>query len=109
MHSWFTKKLDDMIELARYCNFPILQAHFLMSQRAVETMYQSKSDPKDALAEILPLLISHAKLTGQVDVQNHLESALRATKTQPLNASKVISIDFRAGSHETKPDHSARN
>ncbi len=104
MHSWFTKKLSDMVELARYCNFPMLQAHFLMSQRAVDTLYASKDSSQDDLAEIIQLLINQAQSSGQTEVQNHLECALKATGARPEKASKVISIDFRTAPVGPKSD-----
>ena len=91
MHKWFTQKLNEMIGLAHYCQFPILKAHFILTQRAVDEMYGKSNSENDCLKQILPLLISHSESRGDHDVRAHLEEALAAVEQKSGN---VVSVNF---------------
>ncbi|SHG56006.1 hypothetical protein [Cognatishimia maritima] len=93
MHKWFTQKLNEMIGLAHYCQFPILKAHFILTQKAVDEMYGKSNPEDDCLKQILPLLISHSESRGDDDVRAHLEEALAAAEQKSGN---VVSINFSA-------------
>ena len=95
MHSWFSKRLNEMIDLSQYCRYPVLQAHFVLTQKAVDELYgQSLNAGRDSLRTILPLLISQAKLMGEEETQAHLEKALATLEAARQEGQNVVSLPF---------------
>lgn len=93
MHSWFSKRLNEMIDLSQYCRYPILQAHFVLTQKAVDELYgQSLNAGRDSLRTILPLMISQAKLMGEEKAQAHLEQALAALEAARQEGQNVVTL-----------------
>ncbi|CUI65374.1 hypothetical protein [Cognatishimia activa] len=92
MHSWFTQKLNEMTGLAHYCQYPVLKAHFILAQKAVDEIYDKPAHNGVGLAQLLPLLASEAENDGHFEVAGHLRNAMNA-----LNADqeKVLAVDFR--------------
>lgn len=94
MHSWFSKKIGEMTDVARYCHFPILQAHFVLTQKAVDELYGKTSDQSGSLETILPMLISDAKVSGQAEVLKHLERAAAVLSDKQATTENVVQLDF---------------
>ena len=94
MHSWFTQKLNEMIGLAHYCQYPILKAHFVLTQKAVDEIYGEQKSDQTATARVLPLLISQAQTDGNHEAAHHLRQALQALEKPPIDAENIVTLDF---------------
>ncbi|MDO6726009.1 MAG: hypothetical protein ACRBBO_07065 [Cognatishimia sp.] len=101
MHSWFSKKIGEMTELAQYCHFPVLQAHFVLTQKAVDELYGKTTEQTDSLETILPMLISDAKDKGQLEVLKHLERAAIAIAETPNSSENIVRLDFSDAERRT--------
>ncbi len=109
MHSWFTKKLNEMIGLAQYCQFPVLQAHFVLTKRAVDEMYGRTEDHHDLLADVLPLLITQAATNGQNDTRLHLERALASIEAPIKNRENIVKVNFDVQKSDLKHNNRSNN
>lgn len=96
MHKWFTQKLNEMIGLAHYCQFPILKAHFILTQKAVDEMYGKHEPGENCLQDILPLMISQAEVSGEYEAAKHLKAALNAIEVPKQGRDNVVALDFKA-------------
>lgn len=95
MHSWFTQKLNEMIGLAHYCQYPILKAHFVLTQKAVDEIYgEHRETDETSLSRILPLMISQAEADKEVEAAHHLRQAMQALGKKNLQAENVIELSF---------------
>ena len=88
MHSWFTQKLNEMIGLAHYCQYPVLKAHFILAQKAVDEIYDKPTKGGVGLAQLLPLLASEAENDGHSAVAGHLRDAMDALLDETKNPKK---------------------
>lgn len=98
MHSWFTEKLNELTAVAHYCQFPIAEAHFILSQTAVNDIYDKNEQSEVAFERLLSLMVMHAESTGKPEVAAHLQNALDALTDQTGDhhvAENVISVDFQ--------------
>lgn len=96
MHSWFTQKLNEMIGLAHYCQYPILKAHLILTQKTVDEIYGSRKSEDDTLVQVLPLMISQAEIEGKAEAAHHMRQALHALDRKPILADNVVEVDFNA-------------
>ncbi|MDC0738207.1 hypothetical protein N6L24_07940 [Cognatishimia sp. SS12] len=94
MHKWFKSKLDEMIGLSQYCDFPLLQAHFVLTRAAVDELYDSSKSENESLRRMLPLLIEQANSKNRPDVAQHLSHALQALGPSEEVAANVVRVDF---------------
>jgi|GEM_PF-6065669 len=94
MHKWFTQKLNEMIGLAHYCQFPILKAHFILTQKAVDEMYGKQEPGENCLHDILPLMISQAEINGEFEAAKHLKAAYEAIEVPEKEIDNIVEIDF---------------
>lgn len=94
MHSWFTQKLNEMIGLAHYCGYPILKAHFVLTQQAVDEIYNQKSSNDTSMGNILGLLLKQAENDGDDEVSRHLRNAVYALKKREADTSNVVELSF---------------
>lgn len=96
MHSWFTQKLNEMIGLAHYCEYPILKAHIALTQQAVDDIYSQHKPDGSTLTKILPLMISQAEIDGEHETAHHMRRALHALGSDKVEAENVVEVDFNA-------------
>lgn len=96
MHSWFTQKLNEMIGLAHYCEYPILKAHIALTQQAVDDIYSQHKSDGSTLNKMLPLMISQAELDGEHEAAHHMRRALHALAPNKVEAENVVAVDFTA-------------
>lgn len=96
MYSWFTQKLNEMAGLAHYCDYPVLEAHFVLTQRAVNEVYGEQDAEDTSLKDLLPLMISQAESDGEYEAAHHMRQALQALGQQTTDAENVVAVDFAA-------------
>ncbi len=102
MHSWFTQKLNEMTALAHYCQFPILKAHFILTQKAVDDMYGKHQPSENDLQRILPLLLMQAESSNAFEVAKHLRRAIDSLEPSRMNNDKIVPVDFQLPLTERK-------
>ncbi|UZD89873.1 hypothetical protein [Cognatishimia activa] len=94
MHKWFTQKINEMIGLAHYCQYPILKAHLILTQQAIDETYGQSSSDSSSLKRILPLLIKQAELDGNPESARHMRRALEAMESDSILAENVVQVSF---------------
>ena len=94
MHKWFSHRLTELINLAQYCQLPMLTAHLILTRNAADHIFDETKEPISALEQILPLMLSQAEKDGQNEVEAHLQSALKALHASTETASNIVTVDF---------------
>lgn len=95
MYEWYIKKLNEFIQVARYCRHPVIEAHLVLTHSATHE-YLGSEDPqsKKALDHVIRLSAEQAMREGLDATAEQLLAAADMLETEGQKTADIIALHF---------------
>jgi hypothetical protein len=93
---WYTKKLNELIQVAQYCHHPVIEAFAVLTKNATKD-YLADGNPssKQALALVVRLAAEQAAREELNETASQLLAALTSLeKEAQQNSAEVVTVNF---------------